>query len=269
MMNRDIIYKMYRGLWFVSLTLATSLSVVSQTQEKIVNDLARINKENSVVGHRISGMVTMKTDNQPVVKTKIEIRGTNNLAAGAPLFVSKIFTDEQGRWTLDNVPDGNYVVLIDPTVTLLPVKTNNGKVDEIRLGITAKFVAQTFEVKMAGTDIDDLTIQVIKGGRITGKVIMHGSEPIPEGLIVLPEQTIKFGRSPIRFAPVNPDGTFTLDAVPTGEILLKAVVFGKPKEYQMKSATVNDKDLLRETINIEDNSEVNDVNIVFAKVTDK
>ncbi len=268
-MSREISYKMYRALYIVSLTLAVSLPVISQTQEKVVNDQARINKENSAAEHRISGTVTMKTDNQPVVKTKIEMRGTNNLAGGALLFVSKTFTDEQGRWKLDNVPDGNYVVLVDPTVTLLPVKTKNGQVEEIISGVTAKFVAQTFEVKMAGTDIDNLTIQVIKGGRITGKVTMYGSEPIPEGLIVLPEQTIKFGRSPLRFAPVNPDGTFTLDAVPTGEIVLKAVVFGKPKEYQMKSATVNDKDLLRQTINIENNSEVKDVNIVFAKVIDK
>lgn len=268
-MNREISYIMCRTLCIVSLTLAVSLPVISQTQENIVKDQAQINKENSAPGHRISGTVMMKTDNQPVAKTKVEVRSISNLAAGAPLFVSKTFTDEQGRWMLDNVPDGNYVVLVDPTFTLIPVKTKNGQVEEIRSGMTAKFVAQTFEVKMAGTDIDDLAIQVIKGRRITGKVIMDGSEPIPEGLIVLPEQTIKFGRSPLRFAPVNVDGTFTLDAVPTGEILLKAVVYGKPKDYHMKSATLNDKDLLRETINIKDNSEVKSVSIVFAKLKDK
>lgn len=267
-MNKEISHKMYRALCVVFLALAASSPTISQMQEKIVNGQAQINKENSAAGHRISGMVTMKTDNQPVAKTKIEIRGTNNLTAGAPLFTSKTFTDEQGRWTLDNVPDGNYVVLVDSTVTLIPVKTKNGQVDEIRSGMTAKFVAQTFEVKMAGTDIEDLAIQVIKGGRITGKVIMDSSEPIPEGLIVLPEQTIKFGRSPLRFAAVSSDGTFTLDAVPIGGILLKAMVYGKPKEYHMKSATVNGKDLLRETINMEDGSEVKDVNIVFAKVID-
>jgi len=268
-MNAIISSKMYRLLYAVILTLAASFPAISQTEEKFANGQPQINQKNPVAEHRISGTVTMKPDNQPVAKTKIEIRNINKPVAGAQLFMSKTFTDEQGRWTIDQVPDGNYLILVDPTVILLPVNTKNGQVNEVRSGTSAKFVAQTREVKMSGTDIDNLTIQVIKGGRITGRVIMDSGKPMPKSLIVLPEQTVKDGRSPSRIAPVEPDGTFILEGVPVGEILLKVVVYGKPKEYYMKTATVNGMDLLRETLSLEDGSEVKDVHIVFAKVTDK
>jgi hypothetical protein len=267
-MNRIISSKMDRLLYTVILTLVVSVLAIAQTQEIVVDGQPQINQKNPAA-YRISGTVTMKPDNQPVADTRIEVRGINKPAAGAQLFTSKTFTDEQGHWTIDQVPDGNYLILVDPTVILSPVNTKDGQVNEVRSGMSAKFVAQTREVKMSGTNIDNLVIQVIKGGRIIGKVIMEGGEPIPKNLIILPEQTVKDGRSPIRIAPVEPDGTFILEGVPTGEILLKVVVYGKPKEYYMKTATVNGIDLLRGTLTIEDGSEVKEVHIVFAKVTDK
>jgi hypothetical protein len=42
-------------------------------------------------------------------------------------------------------------------------------------------------------------------------------------------------------------------------------VFGKSKEYYIKTATVGAIDFLREPIRIEDGAEVKDVQIVFAK----
>jgi hypothetical protein len=91
----------------------------------------------------------------------------------------------------------------------------------------------------------------------------------PKDLIVLPEQAVKEGRSPIRFAPVQSDGSFILEGVPTGDILLKVVVYGKPKEYYTKRATVAGMDLLGGVLSIEDGSEVKDVQIIFAKAADK
>lgn len=268
-MNGIISSKMYRLLYAIVLTLTASMPAIAQTGEKVANGQSQINQKNLAAEHRISGTVIMKPDNQPVAKTKIEIRGINKPVAGTQLFMSRTFTDEQGHWTIDQVPDGNYLILIDPTVILSPVSTKNGQVNEVRSGTSAKFVAQTYEVKISGTNIDNLVIQVIKGGRITGRVIMDDGEPMPKDLIILPEQTIKVGRSPLRIAPVDLNGTFILEGVPTGEILLKVVAYGKPKRYYMKTATVNGIDLLRETLSIEDGSEVKDVHIVFAKVTDK
>jgi len=242
---------------------------IAQTQERVVDRQPQIYHKTPAAGHRISGIVTMNPDSQPVAKARVEVRGINRPATGTQLFMSQTFTDEQGRWTIDKVPDNDYLILVDQARTPSPVSNKNGQMSDVKSRAETKFVAQTREVKMFGTNIDNLAIQVIKGGRITGKVVMDGGESLPKDLIVLPEQTAKDGRSPVRSALVQPDGSFILEGVPTGSILLKVVVYGKAKEYYTKTATVDGMDLLRETLSIEDGSEVKDVHIIFAKVTDK
>ncbi len=268
-MNRIISSKTYRLLHAVILTLTVSMLAIAQTQERVVDRQPQIYHKTPAAGHRISGIVTMNPDSQPVAKAKIEIRGINRPAAGTQLFMSQTFTDEQGHWTIDNVPDDDYLIVVDPARTPSPVSNKDGQMNEVNSRAGTKFVAQTYKVRMSGTDIDNLAIQVIKGGRITGKVVMDGGESLPKDLIVLPEQTAKDGRSPVRSALVQPDGSFILEGVPTGSILLKAVVYGRAKEYYTKTAAVNGMDLLRETLGIEDGSEVKDVHIVFARVTKK
>jgi len=268
-MKRTITFKMYQLFCATIMAFTAALITFAQTQERVVDGKSPDTQKTQVGRHRISGIVTMRVNNQPVVKALIRITGIDRPVAETQNFTNQTFTDEQGRWTVDKVPDGNYLIVVDPAITIPPANNKNGQVNEANPAADAKFVTQSHEVKVSGTDIDDLAMQVIKGGRITGKVIMDGGEMLPKDLIILPEQAIKDGRSPIRIAPVQSDGSFILEGVPTGEIILKVVVYGKPKEYYMKTATVNGIDLLRETLNIQDGAEVKDAHIVFAKVANK
>lgn len=227
----------------------------------------RIYHKTPATGHRISGGVIMNPEGQPVAKADIEIRDIGQRAAGTQLFSRRTQTDERGRWTIDKVPDGDYLLVVNSGSRL--ARGKDGWFKELDSKPATEFVARTYEVKMSGTDIDNFAIQVIKGGRITGKIIMEGGEPIPEGLVVLPEQTAKTGGSPGRMAPVQPDGSFILEGVPVDDIFFKVFVFGKVKEFYTKSATVGSVDLLRETLKIEDGTEVKDVYIIFAKAMKK
>lgn len=260
-MNGIISFKTYLPYALI-LILTACLFASGQTPDKrIENGQPQSNQKNPASGHRISGTVIMKTDDQPVAKANIIVRGTNKPLRDSQLFARQTVTDEEGRWAVDNVPDGEYQIVIDPA--------REGQLNEAASVRTIKFVAQVQIVEMSGNDINNLVIQVIRGGRISGKVVMNGGEIMPQDLIILPEQTIKVGRSPVRFASIQPDGTFILENVPVGEILLKVGVYGKPREYYMKTATVDGIDLLSETLSIKDGSEVKDVYIVFAKATDR
>jgi hypothetical protein len=234
---------MYRAFCLVIMTLILPIFSIAQTPERVVDEQQPINQKTVQANHRISGTVTMKVDNQPVAKANIELRGIRRPATGTQVFWIHAVTDEQGRWSIDKVPDDDYLISVNPT------------------GLTAgtKFVSQNREVKMAGADIENIAFQVIKGGRITGKVIMNDGEPIPKNLLIIPGQTITSSRSQVKTALVQPDGSFILENVPTGDILLKARVFGKPNEYFMKTATVGEIDLMHEPIRIEDGVEVKDV----------
>jgi hypothetical protein len=260
-MSGIISFKTYLSYALI-LILTACLFASGQTPDKrIENGQPQSNQKDPVSGHRISGTVTMKTDNQPVAKANIIVRGINKPLRDPQLFARQTVTDGQGRWAVDNVPDGEYQVVIDPA--------REERSNEAASVPTIKFVAQVQIVEMSGNDINNLVSRVIRGGRISGKVVMSGGETMPQDLLILPEQTIKVGRSPVRFASIQPDGTFILENVPVGEILLRVFVYGKLKEYYMKTATVDGIDLLSDSLNIKDGSEVKDVYIVFAKATDR
>ncbi len=219
-------------------------------------------------GHRVSGTVTMKPDEQAVVKAKVEIRNISVKPAGTVAFQDCIYTDSQGRWTIENVPDGEYLIIVAPPHRPSSASQKDEKTDEV-YSVAAEFVAKTYEVKMAGNDITDLALKVNKGGIISGMVTMNGGTPFPENLVVLPEQTAESGRSPAKMAQVQPDGSFTLTGVPTGKIRLRVFVYGKVNEYHMKSASVNGADLLSETLEIAEGTEIKNVRILFARTPER
>lgn len=262
-MFRKTSWKTYQLLCAVIVTLAVSVFSMAQRLERNKDGQQATKQKIAAAGHRLSGTVTMRLDNHPVAKAGISV--ISRPTAGGRPFTKMTVTDEQGHWTIDNLPDAVYSIIIVSGKTLPPVGGQDGQTSQS----TSQFVTQTSRLEIAGADIDDIAIQVIKGGRITGIVVMDDGESLPKDLVVLPEQVIKDGRSPVRMAQVKPDGSFILENVPTGEILLKAVVFGKPTEYFMKTATAGATDLMREPLRIEDGAEIKDVYIFFAKAADK
>jgi hypothetical protein len=260
MMNRIIISKTFQLLYAVILILTVST---------FVNAKPHIIQKELTAGHHITGTVTMKTDNQPVAKAIIRLTEIGNKPAGVKPFTNQTFTNEQGIWMIENVPDGDYLIVVDPATTQSSTNNNDKQMNQVNSAAGAKFVSKSHQVKMSGADIDNLDILVNKGGIITGKVVMENGEPLPKDLIVLPEQIAEKDRSPVRFALVQADGSFILEGVPVGEIRLKVVIYGKPKEFYAKTATVDGKDLLSNTLIIEDGSKVSGVHIVFAKAVEK
>ncbi len=263
-MYRKINWKMYRALCVVIMTLILPVFSIAQRLEKLAPEQQASKQKPSAAGHRLSGTVTMRPDNHPVAKAGVSIRSRATTAGGRP-FSKRTITDEQGRWTIEDLPDAVYFIIVLPRRTFQPVGGRDGQTSEL----TSQFVTQETKLEIAGADIDDIDFRVNKGGRITGRVVMDGGEPLPEGLIVVPRATIESNNAPMQNVQVNEDGSFVLEGVPNGETFLKTEGFDKPNEYFMKSATVGAIDLLREPLHIKDGTEIKDVYIVLAKVKDK
>jgi hypothetical protein len=217
------------GLCVAIMTLILSVFSIAQRLEKLTPE-QQASKLKPSATHRLSGTVTMRPDNHPVAKAGISIirfRGTT----GERPFTERTMTDEQGRWSIDNLPDGVYSIIIVPGRTFPPIGGNVGQKSEL----ISQFVTQKTKLEIHGADIDDIDSQVNKGGRITGRVVMDGGEPIPEELIVVPRATIESDDPPMQNVQVNPDGSFDLEGVPNGEIHLKAIVFNKQTQRSLSS----------------------------------
>lgn len=214
---------------------------------------------------RISGTVKMKGDDRrPVANANILVRSIDRTARDNAFFESRALTDEQGRWVVDKVPDGAYLIVAEPlhspTLAQEAMRREGGADSVTELS----FVPSRHEVRVTGADVSGFTIEVSRGGRITGSVTMEGGQPLPKDLVVLPERVDVAGVAPIRIQTVRPDGSFTLEGVPTGSIRLHVFVYGKLNQYYTKSATVSGTDLLRETLPIEEGTEVKGVSVVFS-----
>ncbi|HEY8186856.1 MAG TPA: carboxypeptidase-like regulatory domain-containing protein [Pyrinomonadaceae bacterium] len=161
--------------------------------------------------------------------------------------------DKDGRWTFKDVPDGFYDVRIDPI-------TFDG-----RQMAWNKFLAQRQEVTIAGADVLDVVIALTEGGRISGTIVVEGNKPLPASLNISSERiepNKSYGYVSSRSVDVDAKGAFLLEGIAPGENTLSV---RSEKQYFVKSITWNNRDLLRQTLKVEEGREVKGVVVVLSQ----
>jgi hypothetical protein len=120
-------------------------------------------------------------------------------------------------------------------------------------------------ITVAGTNLEDVLIEVSKGAKISGILIVEGDEPLASlslyaSKVDAPiELTQGLSKS---LTPTGPTTTFALTDVPEGVIEL--YVFFRTDSHYVKSISVNGIDLLQEKLNLTSGMELKDVTIVVS-----
>jgi Carboxypeptidase regulatory-like domain len=215
--------------------------------------------------HSISGTLTMRGTNLPVTRAMVNLDSKEDSSVKNPYFFeSQVATlDAKGQWSFDDVEDGVY------TITVSPMRDHKGyTVGSADSNIPAEGTPQSFIVKrqdvtIGGNDLTGLVIELSTGGRISGTVTVEGGRAaIPPSLSIAAEAAIGERRIPSA-AQIRPDGTFTLDGMPSDGIWLRAVSW-RDKRYYTKSVTANGVDLMNEPLMVKDGQEVKGVQIVIS-----
>jgi hypothetical protein len=134
--------------------------------------------------------------------------------------------------------------------------------DRFQRGSTGMMVEKQQEVRVAGADVNNLTIELSEGGRISGRVVIEGEGRIPARLIITSE--MKPGeRRPSAFVRPDMDGNFEMSGVPEGPLSLD-VIISPPQPLYVKSITANGVDIRAQPLLIGDGTEVRDVLIVLS-----
>jgi len=208
--------------------------------DRVVSDINITLAERSL--HIVAGTVKDDGDGHPIAGATVRLNKKDGNQTGIEAAMSNYFstTDEQGRWLLNNLPDGVYAIDVRPS-GLLSAKTE-------------RFVNKSQDLTVAGTDVENFAIEVSRGGRVSGQVtVEQGSGPTPD-------ISIGIGTAITR---VERNGTFIATGVPEGEFPL-SVMIRPPNVFYAKSIQVNGVDLLREKLKTNVGSEINDVRIVIA-----
>jgi hypothetical protein len=237
-----------------SLTGATILTIQAGDEQKDINIILA---ERPV--HSVSGTVTLKSNTRPIVRARVSLKRKDESSAIASDLEDPVTnTDEQGRFTFDEVQDGNYTIAISSPSWYsrsddLPTAQQAAQAGH-------RFVGKTLGVTVAGTDLADLVIEVSSGSRISGTVAVDGGRPLPAQVIVYASTDVRQATSPIR---VQSDGTFTVEGVPSGPNYLRTSV-PPDNKYYTKSVTVGKTDLLRGPLIVKDADDITNVRIMIS-----
>jgi hypothetical protein len=208
--------------------------------DRVVSDINITLAERSL--HIVAGTVRDDGDGHPIAGATVRLNKKDGNQTGIEAAMSNYFstTDAQGRWLLNNLPDGVYAIDVRPS-GLLGAKTE-------------RFVNKSQDLTVAGADVENLAIEVSRGGRVSGQVtVEQGSGPTPD-------ISIGIGSA---FTRVETTGEFTATGVPEGEFPL-SVMIRPPNVFYAKSIEVNGTDLLREKLKTNAGSDIKDVQIVIA-----
>lgn len=200
--------------------------------------------------HNVTGTVQAEGDGHPIAGAVVRLNKkdadqtpASGDSSGIEAAMSNYFstTDAQGRWSASNLPDGVYTISVKPTA-LVSAKHE-------------RFVEKRQDLTIAGSDVENLAIEVSLGGRVSGHVTIEQGTARRSADI-----SIGVGSA---IAKVEASGAFTVTGAAEGEFPL-SVMIRPPNVFYAKSIEVNGRDLLREKLQTKSGTEIKDVRVVIA-----
>jgi hypothetical protein len=250
---------------------------VEAGQEKDGVDITIVEREL----HTLSGSVRARTGNKPVAgaRVNISLKDATPALPGYPLSLPDATTDEHGRWLLKEIPDGDYVIAIEPNADMdsaellapaqpparAPARPHDDEIDvEDDVAYRAplrRYTPKRQELKVAGQDVDNFDIVLGDGAFVTGAISIEGGKTPPEYASVT---AFRVGEDAGADEGSYWQGQFAVGGLSAGRYYLAVTANGDEGEYYVKSITYNGTDLTREPLRVEDGATLRGVRVVLA-----
>ena len=205
--------------------------------------------------HSLAGTVRMRGDNRPISNANVRLSrmevtdqsSETSRDGGIESAMSNYMslTDNSGHWSMANIPDGAYRLRVHPNAAELPKQ---------------RFVQEEQDLTVEGADVENLLVEVSEGSRLSGVVTIEGNSASPQFISIHANRFKGNANSSVR---LDEAGTFSLTALPAGEVRLSA--FASPQDkFYVKSIEANGLDLLRTNLTVAEGDEIKDVRIVIS-----
>ena len=207
------------------------------------------------IGHRVSGTVLRR--GKPVSDAEIRLSGDEPEEIYRDDSV-QARSDDNGHWEIRTVPDGKYKLTISGFM-----------IGMVRLDEGREFVQVAplqRELVVEGSDITNLTLEVVEAGTIRGVVSVEGGTPVPGrfGVKLLRSNSSLNTDTDdaVSSTLIDPKGAFSLIQIPPGSFYLGFTDLRG--SHYVKSVTLKGKDLLRNPVKIEAGQVISGVSVVLS-----
>lgn len=209
--------------------------------------------------YKLAGVVRGRDDRHPVANATVRLvrKQTNEMVIGAlfwPYSVGMpgVKTDELGRWRLTQVPDGTYIIFVQP-----PSGYNELPPEAKRYG------AKQQEIEVSGGDASNVVIELGDDATVSGTVIAE-SGAIPRSMFIsLEKEGMNQG---VVASAVVERGKFTIRNVPAGKMYFFLNLEEDTENFYIKSITWKGNDLLRELLDVGVETKIEGVEIVLSRL---
>ena len=218
--------------------------------------------------HTISGSVVSRSGGRPLAACSLNIRNKeqgNWFRRGQ----RQILTDSDGRWLIDGVPDGTYMISVEPPYG--PPSEPSGTAEDQELKplkkYTPRFLPRETEITVAGSDLVGVAIELVEGAAVSGTVEIPPGPESERGYIVVKYAYEGQADKSYGNEVMVQNGTFTIEPLRPGKIYLtsrrSSMGIGAPSRYYVKSITLNGVDLTQKPLTVESGQSVTNVRIVL------
>ena len=230
--------------------------------------------------YTLAGIVRDKRTGQPVEGVHLGIHLKEGEAEEMPLIIDhNTETDEQGHWQFNELPDGLYVLTVQPQQEADPAameayqramraaveSRDPAAYQTLRPPIPVqKFSFKQQEVTVEGHDLTNVMVEVSAGGYISGTVVIEDGKPLPPYMNIYAE-TQSTGTRAIFTSPTTvQNGRFILGGIQPGKVFFGINASNEEERFYVKSVTVNGVTYTRDPVPIEDGAVLKGARIVVA-----
>jgi hypothetical protein len=247
---------------------ATTIKVEPGDERSDIN-ITLIEHQNFLVG----GTLTSKRDHRPLNRATLKLRSKEDYGGFFPT-ERTTQTDEQGNWLFGAVPDGTYIITVEPpyepATTTTATTANSDEPQPVQPAPRTRprlLSRKQQEVSVNGSDITALAIELSEGASISGTVAFEDSRKPPAYTSIGIERIDGVKAGETGYASVDADtGSFSFEGLAAGEIFLTATLY-QNNNYYIKSVTLNGRDLLREPLKLGESDQIRGVQIVMSSNT--
>jgi hypothetical protein len=207
--------------------------------------------------YRLSGVVRGRDDHRPIAAARVNIirRETHGLVSRDVFWpysdgMPGVTTDELGRWRLSQIPDGKYIIFVQPPSGYNDVPPG-----------TERYSAKQQEVQVSGGDVSNMLIEVSRDSTVSGRVISESGSSLGPIYVGLQADGMSGGPSGSTIAE---GGKFTIRNVPTAKMYFYINLEQGVDSVYIKSIRWKGKDLLREPLDVGVETKTDGVEIVLS-----